>query len=78
MSEIHAKCPKCGGEMERGYRHAVIAPCWFRGMRSGFYRWLAMWKIKPIGIGEFRCIGCGYLESNARDEFAKKTTATQD
>ena len=52
MSETK-ECPKCGGEMEKGYLRD--APWWRRGeslLRVGF----------GPGVWAFRCKNCGFIE----------------
>jgi len=68
-------CPKCGDPMDRGfipdeYRDRNEVTVWVQGqpersLETGMFvlSGTRMWRVVT-----FRCIGCGYLESFARDE----------
>jgi hypothetical protein len=84
MTQSALSCPKCNGEMIRGFvfdntHNGLHLSKWTLGtpIRStilGFN--IAGIKIPKSGetipIGTFRCQLCGYLESYAREEFAAK------
>src|SRR3954471_16782098 len=69
------RCPKCGGSMDRGfipdeYRDRNEVTVWVMGqpernLETGVVvlTGTRMWQVIT-----YRCIGCGYLESYARDE----------
>jgi len=75
MTQSTILCPKCQGEMVRGY---VLN---FTPIGVRIVKWNAGPPIKSfwagiidstsqIPIGTFRCQTCGFLESYAREEFA--------
>ena len=74
MKTTPQMCPKCNGQMLRGYIPDVsyanlMLTGWVQG--SAKKRWLGGIKIPKgaVPVGAFRCEGCGYLEFYARDEF---------
>ena len=78
MARSAEKCPKCDGRMVPGFvvdetHGGRLASRWAEGspLRS-FLAWKGIKRPKKavIPVGTFRCAGCGYLESYARDEFA--------
>ena len=85
MTTTMMLCPKCDGEMERGFtldmsHGARFASQWVKGepkLAWGyFFGPLVVRRPKAsdrIHIGTFRCQSCGYLESYARDEFQPKS-----
>lgn len=72
-------CPKCGGRMVQGFvvdmatgDFSFGVSKWARGLplRSILFK---TWVLRNAPtVGTFRCEGCGYLESYAREEFAAK------
>ena len=78
MSTEILKCPKCSGEMARGFiadavQHAVQrVSSWVEGAPERSF-WSGT-KVPGgmIPIGTFRSSTCGFLESYARDEFKSK------
>ncbi len=68
-------CPKCGGEMEEGFRpnhvarYCSLPEQWMPGAPEPSF-----WFVTKIDssrlrkIATFRCKGCGFLESYAREE----------
>ena len=74
MAHNPQSCPKCNGEMVRGFVLDVGL-----GAKS-FSQWTrgtppkgVIWKAEPedmLPIGTFRCSSCGYLESYAGEEYA--------
>ena len=81
MTESRMTCPKCDGEMERGFvldktLGAHFATHWVPGDPAKS----VMWGLKlpnllskqPVPISTFRCASCGYLESYARKDYAAK------
>ncbi len=74
---MNDKCPKCGGQMVRGYipdyaRGSVLVPGWRQGrpQKSFLARVMGLGPPPGIPIGAFRCSTCGFLEFYSRDEFA--------
>jgi hypothetical protein len=85
MSQAAMSCPKCQGEMVRGYtidrsHQLVFLGQWAKGAPKKGWWFFAPFKNlvnlpesgQTISIGAFRCQSCGFLESNAREEFAAK------
>lgn len=83
MAMPDLKCPKCAGEMDRGFsvdfggNAGLLHGQWFPGIpqrpwwgslfRSGSS---IAWPTGPsLPISTFRCQACGYLESYAGKEF---------
>jgi hypothetical protein len=80
MTQAAMSCPKCQGEMVRGY---VLD---FTPIGNRVSKWNAgppkkaglagsagiMDSTSEIPISTFRCQSCGFLESYAREEFAAK------
>jgi hypothetical protein len=80
MTQAAMSCPKCQGEMVRGY---VLD---FSPIGNRVSKWNAgppkkaglagsagiMDSTSEIPISTFRCQSCGFLESYAREEFAAK------
>ena len=78
MSANVRLCPKCQGDMVQGWvaefaAAQTLVSTWVEGSpeRSVFYG-TKIPQEKCIPIGTFRCEACGYLESYARPEFARK------
>ncbi|MBV8855530.1 MAG: hypothetical protein JOZ02_01095 [Acidobacteria bacterium] len=75
MSEEH-KCSRCGGRMEAGFlldRRNHGTPQATAGWVEGTPEW-SIWGIKTKGreryrVETYRCEGCGYLESYAREPY---------
>ena len=68
-------CPKCGDPMERGfipdeYRDHNEVTVWVQGLpeRSPETGWVVLSGTRMWQVVTYRCTGCGYLESFARDE----------
>ena len=59
MSEVK-KCPKCGGDMEKGY---LFSAGWVRGEPS--FGWGFP---EGKGIIAYRCKSCAYLEFYTREK----------
>lgn len=76
MDATPTVCPKCSGEMERGFvldmSHAArLVSQWGRGApQKSFWMATKAPDDATVPIGTFRCATCGFLESYARDEFA--------
>ena len=78
MSTENLTCPKCSGQMVRGFilDHA-FAQLGFSHWIEGEPEWSRVFgtkvpKGKDMPTATFRCEGCGYLESYARPEFVAK------
>jgi hypothetical protein len=83
MSVKPKVCPKCEGEMVRGFvtdhadGNAILVGSWVEGppvksFLGGIKLRSLFWGTKvreQIPIGTFRCAVCGYLESYAQAEF---------
>lgn len=76
MSTLPTVCPKCQGEMVRGFvadrtddaRFAVST--WVEGPpEKSFWTKTNVPKEKCVPVATFRCASCGYLESYGRPEF---------
>ena len=79
MSETVLKCPKCSGEMIRGWvvendGFGIVVGSWVKGSpKKGVWGGVKLPNQKDlIPVGTFRCQLCGFLESYARVEFAAK------
>lgn len=78
--DVTLRCAKCEGQMERGFLpdhasgFAAFVSAWIGGlpMKSHWRITKAQPGKKPISIGTFRCVSCGYLESYARPEFGPR------
>lgn len=76
MSHESRRCPKCDGSMEQGFvmdmdSGSRLVSQWAPGAPvKSFWLGTKLPADKMIAIGVFRCEGCGFLESYARDEFA--------
>ncbi len=66
-------CPKCGRSMEEGFladeSHGAVKPSrWVGGPPEKSFWQGTKTRGKPkFGVTTFRCSGCGYLESYARE-----------
>jgi len=76
MSAKPLVCPKCQGEMVRGffvaeYAHVpVMVSTWVEGPpERSFWTGVKVPKEKCLPTATFRCATCGYLESYAQAEF---------
>jgi hypothetical protein len=72
---IESRCPKCGYPMERGfipdeYRDRNEITVWVQGQpeRSSENGTVVLAGTRMWQVVTYRCTGCGYLESFARDE----------
>ena len=73
-------CPKCSQAMARGFipefsSHSTSLMSWVQG-EPQYSFWAAGVKIDPdqmIRVVTYRCVGCGFLESYARQEAAEGT-----
>jgi hypothetical protein len=77
MQKSPQVCPKCNGSMEQGFivdmSHAVrVVSSWARGAPLKSWIFETVVPADKLPIGAFRCSSCGYLESYAREEFARK------
>lgn len=78
MNEKLHICPKCQGKMVQGFvvdfaYGALLVSSWFEGLpEKSFWRGTKVALEKCIPIGTFRCCVCGFLESYAQDEFARR------
>ena len=76
MSVGLVRCPKCNGEMVRGFTFESEGPkrmvsTWVEGApEESFWQSVKVPAKKCVPVGTFRCSVCGYLESYARSEFA--------
>jgi hypothetical protein len=74
MSELPGQCPKCQGQMERGFildYGSRLVSQWAAGAPvKSFWSRTKLPEEKLIPIGVFRCRSCGFLELYARDEYA--------
>ena len=69
------KCPKCGGSvfepgllLDRGSANAFSLPQWVAGLpENSFRERLKMAERARLTVTTFRCQGCGFLESYARE-----------
>jgi len=67
-------CPKCKGSMEEGYvvdntHNGFRQSRWMPGEPvASFWLGLKIDKSKLIPVTTFRCKGCGYLDSYAKDQ----------
>ena len=81
MSAGTNRCPKCNGGMVQGFTCGREGPnrilsTWEEGVPEKV-GWLfrQVRKVPPdksVPVAIFRCVGCGFLESYARPEFAAK------
>ena len=82
MVSDNRQCPKCNGQMIRGFTVDMGTGDWTLGARH-VSNWAPGAPIKSflfktwvprnsLPIGTFRCPSCGYLESYASPEFASK------
>lgn len=81
MNQPISNCPKCSGEMDKGYpldqsHGAMFSGQWVKGTpkRSWLDLFGALVIKNPnaesrIPIGAFRCQSCGFLELYAREEY---------
>jgi len=78
MSDKVLNCPKCQGEMMRGFildftYGGMLIEKWHEGAPQGsFWRGTKAPDDEGIPAAAFRCNTCGYLEFYARPEFAPK------
>jgi predicted nucleic-acid-binding Zn-ribbon protein len=75
MSSFQPTCPKCQGQMLRGFvadfgYDAAVVSSWTPGDPQKSF-WTGLKVPEKIPIGTFRCSSCGYLESYAREEFER-------
>jgi hypothetical protein len=76
MDADSGRCPKCKGEMVRGFildrtHGGIHLSRWNEGTpRSSFWFGTREPEAEGIPIGVFRCSECGFLESYARSEFS--------
>ncbi len=78
MSHEPGHCPKCDGQMERGFildfaYGGNFVSRWSQGTpRKSFWSVTKLSNEEAVPIGVYRCLGCGFLESYARFEFDVK------
>ena len=79
MSDTPDRCPKCSGEMQRGFvldnsYGARLISHWVPGGPEKSFWNGTKWTDEEthIPIAAFRCASCGFLESYARAEFAPR------
>jgi hypothetical protein len=72
-------CPKCGGEMIRGFvvdhnMGAATVGLWVPGepIHTHWGGGVRVARDHSIPVATFRCVACGFLQSYARPEFAEK------
>jgi predicted nucleic-acid-binding Zn-ribbon protein len=76
MSDERITCPKCDGEMVRGfvpdYAHGgILVGGWQEGRpKKSFWTTTKVSRSTGIPIGVFRCARCGFLEFYADKRFA--------
>lgn len=75
MPENSQSCPKCGGQMSRGFvlerSYGVqFASVWAVGEPPPSFWSGTKTPDETYAIGVFRCTSCGFLESYTRAEFA--------
>ncbi|MEK6256326.1 MAG: PF20097 family protein, partial [Chloroflexota bacterium] len=72
MSEDNSVCPKCGGEMKKGFTvdssyGANLVQKWMLGIpRRSLLFGVMVKRSKLIPVRTYRCVNCGYLESYAK------------
>jgi hypothetical protein len=72
-------CGKCDGAMELGFLPdhtygANLVARWAAGAPvASFWTNTKLKGVETIPVGTYRCTRCGYLESYARPEFAKRS-----
>jgi hypothetical protein len=72
MADESIECPKCGGEMERGFiadqtYGGVLPSKWIEGApESSFWTGVKTRGKVDVEVSTYRCAECGYLESYAR------------
>jgi hypothetical protein len=76
MSVKPQVCPKCQGEMVQGFvadrtHGGFFVSSWVEGPPIKSF-WYGTKVSQKIPIGTFRCAVCGYLESHAHAEFARR------
>lgn len=68
------RCPKCDGKMVRGFLFEAAGnelASWVEGPpESSVWGSAKAPKDKRVPVGTFRCSGCGFLESYARQDLA--------
>ena len=78
MSAEPTRCPKCSGAMVQGFVFEIDGPlrkvnAWVEGPpEKSFWQNTKVPKENTVPIGTYRCSACGFLESYARPEFARK------
>jgi hypothetical protein len=72
-------CPKCGAAMTRGFvvdhnMGAATVGLWVEGepMHSRWGNGVRTPRESSIPVATFRCVGCGFLQSYARPEYAER------
>jgi hypothetical protein len=72
-------CPKCGAELVRGFvvdhnMGAATVGMWVEGepIHAHWGGGVKVPREHSIPVATFRCVGCGFLQSYARPEFAEK------
>lgn len=66
-------CPKCGKSMEEGFvldntHGARMVSAWVEGEpETSIWVGVKLRDKKPIGITAYRCTGCGFIESYAKE-----------
>ncbi len=75
MSDEKLQCPKCKGEMIKGFvgdysEGSVYVPGWHPGQpKKSFWSGTKAWRSEGIPVGAFRCQKCGFLEFYSDSRF---------
>jgi hypothetical protein len=75
MIETQKKCPKCDGNLIKGfildYAHSVIiVPNWHEGSPKKSFWWKTSQPSSDgIPIAAFRCSRCGFIEFYSNEKF---------
>jgi hypothetical protein len=77
MSELTIACPKCNGPMVQGFimdntQGGMMPSSWGSGEPQKSFWFVTKTPSETIAVGTFRCSSCGYLESYAREEYARR------
>ena len=68
MTKAQNKCPKCDGDMVRGFildyaNGAIVVPNWYEGVpKKSFWIGTSEPTTEGIPVVAFRCSSCGFVE----------------